>query len=143
MNYYWYLIIACFCFVGEMFTMEFSLACLGIGLLLSALLSFLGYGIWWQLGAFTVSSLIAWLAIRPVALRYFYRNTKHIKTPAQNVIGKQALVETDIQPTKGTGRVKVEGESWKATASEPLEKGTLCVVEKLDGVTLFVKKSNK
>ena len=140
MNYYWYLIIAVLCFVGEMFTMEFSLTCLGIGLLGAAFASFLGYGIWWQLAIFTVVALFSWLSIRPVALRYLYRNTKHIKVPAQNVIGKQAIVEIDIHPTNNTGRVKVEGESWKATAQEPLTKGTVCIVEKLDGVTLFVKK---
>ena len=33
MNYYIWLIIAVCCFVGELFSMEFSLTCLGIGLL--------------------------------------------------------------------------------------------------------------
>ena len=66
-----------------------------------------------------------------------------MKTPADDVIGKQAVVEVDIDPLKGTGRVKVNGESWKATAGKPLPKGTPCVVEKLNGVTLFVKEINK
>ena len=140
MNYYIYLIAACACFVGEMFTMEFSLTCLGIGLLGAAYTSFLGAGIWWQTGVFTIIAVIAWLSVRPLALKYLYKNVKSLKTPAQNVIGQQAIVEMDINPDNSTGRVKVNGESWRATAEEPLTQGTLCRVEKLDGVTLFVKK---
>lgn len=139
MNYYVYLIAACACFVGEMFTMEFSLTCLGIGLLGAAYTSFIGLGLWWQTGVFAAVALVAWLSVRPLALKYLYRNVKHIKTPAQTVIGLQAVVETDITPDT-FGRVKVNGESWRAVAAEPLAKGTLCRVEKLDGVTLFVKK---
>ena len=139
MNYYVYLIIAACCFVGEMFSMEFSLACLGIGALGAALFSWLGWGIWMQVFVFTLVSSVCWIGIRPFALKYLYGRSKKIKTPAEDVIGQEAVVETAIDPVKGTGRVKVAGESWKATAEKPLEAGTVCVVEKLDGVTLTVR----
>ena len=45
MNYYIYLILAVGCFVGEVFTMEFSLACMGIGLLGAGLMAWLGFGL--------------------------------------------------------------------------------------------------
>ncbi|WP_428077975.1 NfeD family protein [Candidatus Avelusimicrobium alvi] len=140
MNYYIYLIIAVGCFAGEVFTMEFSLACLGIGLLGASLTSWLGLGIWWQVGVFAFVSGAAWIGVRPFALRHLYRNSKHVKTPAEDVIGKTAVVETAIDPVQNTGRVKVEGESWKATADKKLPAGTQCVVEKLDGVTLTVRE---
>jgi len=140
MNFYIYLVLAFFCFIGEMFTAEFSLTCIGIGLLGASYTSYLGFGLWWQVGVFSVVTLLAWLLVRPVALRFLYRNTKTIKTPAESVIGQEAVVETTIDPVTHTGRVKVNGESWKADAAEKLEQGTPCTVEKLDGVTLFVKK---
>lgn len=140
MNFYVYLIAAFMCFVCEMFTMEFSLSCLGIGLLGAAYTSFLGYTIWWQMAVFTVVAITAWLTIRPLALKYLFRKTKEVKTLSQNVIGQKAVVEIAIDPMQNTGRVKVLGESWKAAATEKLPVGTSCVVEKLDGVTLFVKK---
>ena len=139
MNYYVYLIIAVGCFVGEMFSMEFSLACLGIGALGSALVSWLGWGIWMQVFAFSIVSSTCWLGIRPFALNHLYGKSKKIKTPAEDVIGQEAVVETDLDPKSGTGRVKVAGESWKATADKPLSAGTVCIVEKLDGVTLTVR----
>lgn len=139
MSLYVYLIIAISCFVGEMFTMEFSLACLGLGALGAGVSSWLGFGIWGQVFAFTVISVIGWTGIRPFALKHLYGKSKHIKTPAEEVIGKDALVESAINPVTDEGRVKVDGESWKATAEGPLPEGTVCIVEKLEGVTLFVK----
>ena len=139
MSYYTYLILAVACFVCEMFTMEFSLACLGIGALGASLISRLGFGIWPQVIGFALVSAACWIGIRPFALRHFYGKSKNIKTPAEDVIGQEAVVETDIDPKNQTGRVKVMGESWKATAVVPLAAGTKCVVEKLDGVTLTVR----
>ena len=139
MNYYVYLILAVCCFVCEMFSMEFSLACLGIGALGAAGMAWAGWGIWVQVAAFALLACACWLGIRPFALKHFYGKSKNIKTPAEDVIGQDAVVETEINPVNSTGRVKVAGESWKATAKETLPAGTVCVVEKLDGVTLTVR----
>ena len=139
MSYYVYFILAVCCFVGELFTMEFSLTCLGIGALGAGAASWMGLGSWWQVGVFTVVASSCWIGIRPVALRHFYKSTQHVKTPSEDVLGKEAIVETAIDPAHQTGRVKVLGESWKATAAGPLAVGTKCVVEKLDGVTLTVR----
>ena len=142
MNYYMYLIIAVGCFIGEMFTMEFSLACLGIGALGAAAASWLGWGIWPQVGAFALAAAVCWAGIRPFALKHLYGKSAPVKTPAEAVIGQEGVVETPIDPVQNTGRVKVNGESWKAAAKEPLAAGTVCVVEKLDGVTLTVRAKN-
>ena len=138
MSYYIYYIIALCCFIGELFTMEFSLTCLGIGALGAGITSWLGLTIWWQVIVFTVIASGCWLGIRPFLLRFIDKFTKHVNTPAEDVIGKEAVVEIAIDPAKQTGRVKVLGESWKATAALPLAVGTKCIVEKLDGVTLTV-----
>lgn len=142
MNVYVYLILAVACFVGEMFTMEFSLACLGIGALGAAGAAWFGLGVWPQAGAFALVSAVCWAGIRPFALKHLYGRSKHIQTPAEAVIGRECMVETDLDPARETGRVKVNGESWKASAKEPLARGTVCVVEKLDGVTLTVRPKN-
>ncbi len=140
MNAYIYLLVALGCFVGELFTMEFSLTCVGLGLLGAALASWLEGALWLQLVVFITVALLSWLGVRPLALKHLYGKTKDIKTPADDVLGKPAVVEVAIDPVQGTGRVLVNGESWKATAAKPLAKDTPCVVEKLNGVTLFVKE---
>lgn len=140
MNCYIYLILALGCFVGELFTMEFSLTCVGIGLLGSALMAWLGMSLWVQVAVFSLVAVASWIGVRPVALKHLYGKAKEVKNPSEDVIGKDAVVEVDIDPLHNTGRVRVSGESWKATAKKPLAKGTACVVEKLNGVTLFVKE---
>lgn len=140
MSFYIYLIIALGCFVGELFTMEFSLTCLGIGLLGAAAAAWLGTALWMQIVVFALVAMSCWIGVRPVALKHLYGKTKEMKTPAEDVLGKNAVVEVAIDPLHDTGRVLVNGESWKATAANALPKGTACVVEKLNGVTLFVKE---
>ena len=139
MSYKIYFILAVIFFVGELFTMEFSLTCLGIGLLAAGAAAWLGLGIWGQVFIFAAVASLCWLGIRPIALRHFYTGAKNVKTPAEDVIGQEAVVEIAIDPVKQTGRVKVLGESWKATAATVLPAGTECIVEKLDGVTLTVR----
>ena len=140
MNYYIYLIIALGCFVGELFTMEFSLTCLGIGFLGAALTAWIGTTLWLQVVVFALVSVACWLGVRPFVLKHLYKKENAIKAPADDVIGKTATVEVDINPAQGVGRVRVGGESWKATADKALTKGTQCLVVKLDGVTLIVKE---
>ena len=138
MTYYVYFIIAVCLFVCELFTMEFSLSCLGVGALAAGLLSWLGFNLWVQIAGFALISLICWLGIRPLLLKHLDKFTKHVNTPAEDVIGADAVVEIAIDPVQGTGRVKIQGESWKATAAKPLSVGTECIVKKLDGVTVTV-----
>ena len=140
MNFYVYLVLALGCFVGELFTMEFSLTCVGIGLIGAALASWLGGVLWVQITTFALVAVVSWLGVRPLALKHLYGKVKDVKTPSEDVIGKQAMVEIAIDPMHDTGRVLVNGESWKATAAKALAKHTPCVVEKLHGVTLFVKE---
>ena len=139
MSYWVYLIAAVCCLVGELFTMEFSATCIGIGFLGAAGMSALGFGLTTQVLVFIGLAVICWVGIRPVALRHFYKNTKDVTTPTQDVIGKECVVESDIVPLKNQGRVLVKGESWKATAAQEIKKGTACVVREVKGVTLLVE----
>ncbi len=140
MPHYIYLIIAVLCFVGELFTMEFSLSCVGIGFAGAWLAAWLDLNAWWQTGFFIVLATLAWTGIRPFALRHLYDKVKHIKTPAEDLIGQQAVVQEAINPQTGAGRVKIGSESWKATADTAIAAGKTCTVQKLDGVTVTVKE---
>lgn len=139
MSYWVYLIAAVCCLVGELFTMEFSATCIGIGLLGAAGVSALDFGLTAQLIVFIVLAVVCWVGIRPIALRHLYKNEESVTTPTQDVIGKECVAESDIIPLKNQGRVLVKGESWKATAAQEIKKGTACVVKAVNGVTLLVE----
>lgn len=61
------------------------------------------------------------------------------KTNTDNLIGKKALVTTKIT-AENPGQVKIEGEIWRASASESIDEGEEAVVQSYSGVTLQVKK---
>lgn len=90
-----------------------------------------------QFGIFVVLGIILLITTRPLLLRLF--KVEKIKTNLDRVIGMEGIVTEDINPLE-TGEVKVDGKKWSAYSTEKLEKGTLVMVEEINGVKLSVKK---
>ena len=137
MPYYTYLIVAVGCFIGELFTMDFSLTCFGIGLLGSAFASWLGLGIGSQSVLFVCISLLAFISVRPMAKKWLYMHTKHVKTNVDALIGRTVIVVT-APDEDHIGRVQTDGDNWRAHFNAAAKEGEKVRVEKIDGNTLFV-----
>ncbi len=137
MVYYFYLILAMGCFIGELFTMDFSLTCIGIGLLGAAVGAWLGLGIGSQAVLFVCVGLLAFISIRPLAKKWLYMHTKNVKTNVDALIGRTVtvLAEPDEQHI---GRVQTDGDNWRAFFDGPAQVGQKVRVQKMDGNTLFV-----
>ncbi len=143
MVYYVYLIAAVVCFIGEMFTFDFSLLCFGTGLLGAALTSWLGLGLGWQVTVFIVLSLALFIGIRPLALKHLYKKGKHIKTNTDALIGREVEVIAVPEDADQIGRVQTDGDNWRAKFSSPVTLGEHVRVEKIEGNTLFVAPIQK
>jgi len=59
-------------------------------------------------------------------------------TGREELIGRTVKAETDIDPE---GMVKVHGEIWKASSTEPIQKGEEVVIVDVDGLTLVVERA--
>lgn len=137
MAYYFYLILAMICFIGELFTMDFSLTCIGIGLLGAALGVWLNLGIGGQAALFVCVSLLAFISVRPMAKKWLYMHTKNVKTNVDALIGRTVIVLS--APDKDhIGRVQTDGDNWRAFFDGQAKEGDKVVVKKMDGNTLFV-----
>ena len=68
---------------------------------------------------------------------------KKVNTNADRTIGEIGLVTETIDSTLESGRVMVDGLSWKARTSDNavLEAGTRVQVKEIHGVTLTVEKA--
>lgn len=143
MVYYVYLILAVLCFIGEVFTMDFSLTCFGLGLLGASLTSWLGFGLGWQVVVFVAVSLALFVAIRPIALKHLYHNSKHVKTNVDALIGRTVTVHTPPDQASRVGRVLSDGDNWRAYFSADAKEGEEMRVDKVDGNTLFVSPIQK
>lgn len=78
---------------------------------------------------------------RPIAVKYF--NKDRIKTNAESLIGKQAIVISEIDNLQGIGQVLVAGQEWSARSADDvtgLAEGTVVEIVAISGVKLIVKE---
>jgi len=141
MWHYW-LIIAGFFVILEIFTAGFLVFWFGMGALLAMISSLFIKNVVVQAGVFLVSSTV---------LLFFTKNlsksvaTTDVKTNAFAIQGKIGKVIVDINPTEGTGQIKVNGEIWSAKSHNDsyIPKDTEITIEKIDGVKAIVLPLNK
>jgi membrane protein implicated in regulation of membrane protease activity len=108
----------------------------GVGALCVAPLAALGFSSTVQWFAFTVLSLVGLATLRGTLL---HRLSRH--PPAQaELVGEQALLLEDL-PAGGEGKAELRGTPWTARAASgaPLAKGQRCLVERVEGLTLWLR----
>ncbi len=95
--------------------------------------------VWLQIILFLITSLVLLFFTRPIAVKYF--NKSRAKTNVQGVIGKQAIVVSEIDNLQGIGQVTVGGQQWSARSSvegKVIPVGSVVVVDAISGVKLMV-----
>ncbi len=138
----WLLIAALFVVI-EIFTSGFAVACFSVGCVFGAILAACELSLTWQVVAFAVGTFLAFVFIRPIVMKYLDKKTNdnHVKTNMDNIIGKTAVVTERIEEN-GFGRVKIDGDDWKAQTSDgsAVEVGTKVKIEAFESIILTVKK---
>ena len=143
MEYYQiWLIAAIVLVIIELLTAGFGVICFAIGALFSALAAFLEANLVWQMVVFAVASVLCFIFLRPVLLRLLEKKSKDVKTNADALIGKIAVVSETIDPEKNQGRVAVDGDDWKAVSADGtvINKGEKVEIISRDSIILTVKK---
>ncbi|MBQ8526886.1 MAG: NfeD family protein [Lachnospiraceae bacterium] len=129
------------CIVIEIATMGLTTIWFAGGALISVILAMCKAPLWAQVAAFFVVSIVLLIFTRPVAMRYFNKNRE--KTNIDSVIGKEAIVISEIDNLQGIGRVQVDGKEWTARTmvnGVQIPVGTVVIVQKVDGVKLLVEE---
>lgn len=142
MEYYYWLIAAIVLVILEIMTAGFGVICFAIGAAFSALVSGLGGSLTWQVVVFVVVSMLAFIFLRPVVIRFLDKKSKNVKTNAEALIGRKGIVSERIDAAQHTGRVAVDGDDWKAVSADGsvIEKGVEVEILKLDSIILTVKQ---
>ena len=110
------------------------------GALIAVFASLLGAPVWLQVILFFVVSLLLLFFTRPVAVRYFNRD--RIKTNVESMVGRQAIVVSEIDNIQGIGQVTVAGQEWSAKSSDDkvrIPVGAVVNVMAINGVRLIVR----
>ncbi len=96
--------------------------------------------IWLQILLFFAVSLLLLFFTRPIAVRYFNRD--RVRTNVESMIGRQAIVTSEIDNLQGIGQVTVGGQEWSARTEKDglnLQPGTVVDIVAVNGVKLIVK----
>ena len=137
-----WVIVALVFVIVEIFTTGFAVMCISFGCLFGAGASALDWDIKWQLLAFAVGTVLAFATVRPLVYKFFYKNSREVKTNAEALVGRRAVVTERIEGELHPGRVKVDGDDWKAVSldTEAVEVGEAVEVTAINSVILTVKK---
>lgn len=139
--YYYWLIAAIVLVILEIATAGFGVICFAIGALGAAVASYLNLSFTWQLGIFAIVSMLAFIFVRPFVLRLLDKRSKDVKTNADALIGRKAVVSETVDAAAHTGRVAVDGDDWKAVTADGkvLEKGSEVTIVGRDSLILTVE----
>ena len=131
--------IAVICAVIEGMTLGLTTIWFALSAVLMIFVSMFHPPFYLQCLLFALIALLLLFFTRPLALKLLH--TKREKTNADSLIGKKALVLQTITEFE-KGQVKINGIVWTAASigTAEIPAGDECIIEKIEGVTLIVKK---
>ena len=141
MPFVW-LIIAVILGVIEAITVSLISVWFAAGALAAIIPAYFGAPLWGQILVFLAVSAVAFAFTK----RFFKDIVKVEKNPtnSDSLIGTDGIVTAEINNLEGKGKVYISGLTWSAKSSDgnDIPEGTVVKVEKIEGVTLFVKTNN-
>lgn len=109
-----------------------------VGALAALIATMLGAEFWLQVVIFLVVSVALLASLRPLMRKFVKPHI--IRTNVDALMDAQGYVTADIDNVAAIGQVKLGSMEWSArsTTGEPIAKGTLVKVDKIEGVKAFV-----
>jgi membrane protein implicated in regulation of membrane protease activity len=140
MPFYVWLILAIIFTLVEIFTTGFFYACFAIGAVAAWATGLLTPNPIWQILVFCIVSV----GLIPLT-RIFARRVTDESIPqagADALIGIQGIVLEAINSHENLGKVRVENQEWRASASVDIGVGTKIKVVAVKGATLLVEPNS-
>lgn len=139
MMVFW-LVLLILCIVIEVPTMGLTTIWFAGGALIAILATLLNAPVFVQVILFLAVSLLLLFFTRPLAVKYF--NKDRVKTNVESMVGRQAIVTSEIFNLEGVGQVTIGGLEWSARSFDDklrIPVGTVVNVVAIHGVKLIVK----
>ena len=126
----------------EIFTSGFAIICISVGCLFGAGAAALDWELKWQLLTFAIFTAIAFLTVRPIFCKFLYKKSHEVKTNTDALIGRRAIVTECIKGELHPGRVKVDGDDWKAISldNNVIEVDETVEITAINSIIVTVKK---
>ncbi len=127
--------------VIELLTMGLTTIWFAGGALVATIASLFGAPLALQVILFLAASAFLLYFTRPIAVKYF--NKDRVRTNAESLVGRQAIVISEIDNLQGIGQVNVGGMEWSARTrvdGVKLPVGTVTTILAINGVKLIVEE---
>ena len=122
--------------IGEIFTAGFFMLPFAAGAVVAFVLAWLDVEPAIVLAVFLVTSVLVLIIIQRLVRR---GDQKAVPVGANRFVGRRVLVLERVDRVAGTGRVRLDTESWRATTDgDPLEPGAEALVVEMRGTRLVV-----
>ena len=141
MSYAIWVVVGIAFLIGEIFTLDFSLSCIGFACLTAGLVSWLGLSIYWQLTTVSVVLIVLFFTLRPFVLKHLTRKNEY-KSNIDALVGTQHNFYA-LKEDKKHALIKIDGDVWEAESAAPLIDGKTVKVIKVEGSTLIIKQEEK
>ena len=140
MTVFW-LVLLVVLVVIELLTMGLTTVWFAGGALVAAIAAIFNAPIALQMILFLLVSALLLFFTRPFAVKYF--NKDRVRTNAESLVGRQAIVISEIDNLQGIGQVNVGGMEWSARTRMDgirLPVGTVTTILAINGVKLIVEE---
>lgn len=109
-------IIAVVCLIMELTSGDFYVTCFALGAVVSIVAALAGCPFWLQVLLWAICSVLSIMLVRPHLVKALHKGADHRKSNADALIGQIGEVSETIKEG-GYGRVKLDGDDWKAESS--------------------------
>jgi membrane protein implicated in regulation of membrane protease activity len=137
---WWFLIAAVF-LIAEFGHRAFYALFLGLGAVVAAVLAISGVGVLVQIPAFVGAAVLGLFFLRPSIVKAMSSGQYRLVSGMQGHVGQEAIVAEATGDTAHPGRIKLNGELWKAVSHDgkPLDAGTVVMILELQNTTFVVQ----
>ena len=135
-------IITFVCLIMELSSGDFYVTCFAIGALVSIVTAVIGLPFWMQVVVWAVCSVLSIWLIRPHLVQAIHKGADERKSNADALMGQIGEV-SQIIVAGDYGRVKLDGDDWKAEApgsQENIEVGAKVKVVGRESIILQVER---
>ena len=140
MTVFWLVVLVALVVI-ELLTMGLTTVWFAGGAFVATIAALFHAPLFLQIIIFMVVSALLLFFTRPLAVKYF--NKDRIRTNAESLVGRQAIVISEIDNLQGIGQVNVGGMEWSARTRVDgvrLPVGTVATVLAINGVKLIVEE---
>jgi len=137
----WWFLIAALFLVAELGHRAFYALFVGIGAVVAAVLALAGVPVAIQIPAFAVAAVLGLVFLRPSLVRSMSKGEYRLQSGIAGHVGHEAVVAKDTGDAAHPGRIKLDGELWKAVSHDgkPIPAGTIVMILDLQNTTFVVQ----